>query len=161
MNEMKAPTEANSNAFPGPLYLDASALAKSYIPEAESELLGAFLSGRRDWITSQLAVTEVTSALCRRRREDLASAEEVSRVYSRLRHDIEESKLYSLADLTDDVHRQAESNLLATDVTPLRAGDALHLALAKASHCLCMVTFDRRLAEASRRHGLAVYPDTL
>jgi predicted nucleic acid-binding protein len=149
----------NGGVIPGPLYLDASALAKAYIPEAASDLLNAFLSTRRDLVTSRLAITEVTSSLCRRRAERSADAEEVNGVYRRLRRHVEQGDLFQLADLTDEVHRQAEHELLASNQTPLRAGDALHLALAIATECRCMVTFDHRLAEASRRHGLAVFPE--
>jgi predicted nucleic acid-binding protein len=48
---------------------------------------------------------------------------------------------------------------VTTDGIELRAGDAIHLSLAIAARCRTMVTFDRRLAEASRRYGLAVYPE--
>lgn len=53
----------------GPLYLDASALVKIYMPEPGSDELDAALQGRDDLVISDLAVTEVISALTRRRRE--------------------------------------------------------------------------------------------
>jgi hypothetical protein len=43
-------------------------------------------------------------------------------------------------------------------IPSLRASDALHLAAALSSGCTTMITYDRRLADASRRHGLAVFP---
>jgi predicted nucleic acid-binding protein len=42
--------------------------------------------------------------------------------------------------------------------TPLRAADALHLALALSARAASMAVFDARLATAARAVGLAVYP---
>ncbi len=51
------------------VYVDSSAVAKLYVPEAESERLDAFLQGRRGLILSDLVITEVLSAVARRKRE--------------------------------------------------------------------------------------------
>jgi len=50
------------------LYVDSSALAKLYVPEAESEKLDAYLRGRIGLMISELAITEVLSAVARRKR---------------------------------------------------------------------------------------------
>jgi predicted nucleic acid-binding protein len=50
------------------IYLDSSAFAKLYVPEADSERLDAFLRGRRGLMISELAITEVLSAVARRKR---------------------------------------------------------------------------------------------
>jgi len=42
--------------------------------------------------------------------------------------------------------------------TPLRAADALHLALAFSARAPSMAAFDVRLAAAARAVGIAVYP---
>lgn len=42
--------------------------------------------------------------------------------------------------------------------TPLRAADALHLALALSARAASMAAFDLRFAAAARAVGLAVYP---
>ena len=48
--------------------------------------------------------------------------------------------------------------LLTLTTTPLRAADALHLALALSARAASMATFDTRLAAAARAVGLTVYP---
>ena len=56
------------------IYLDSSALAKLYVPEPESDALDALLRGRRDLLISELAITEVLSAVARKRREGMLTA---------------------------------------------------------------------------------------
>ena len=57
-----------------------------------------------------------------------------------------------------EVHREAERLMLAIDNVPLRAADALHLALASLSGASAIVTYDLRLAEAAIRIGLNSLP---
>src|SRR5438552_1560931 len=71
---MAEPSEAEATGPVSPgieaaVYIDASALAKLYVPEAESERLDAFLRGRLGLMISELAITEVLSAVARRKRE--------------------------------------------------------------------------------------------
>jgi predicted nucleic acid-binding protein len=61
-------------------------------------------------------------------------------------------------ELTRDVHRRAEHFLLTRGETPLRAADALHLALATSGRAASMASFDARLGAAARAIGLATYP---
>jgi predicted nucleic acid-binding protein len=65
---------------------------------------------------------------------------------------------YARVELTREVHRRAEHFLLTLTDAPLRAADALHLALALSARAASMASFDRRLAAAARAIGLAVYP---
>jgi hypothetical protein len=140
----------------GPVYLDASALVKVYVREPESEQLDRLIDGRQDLVASDLAATETVSAVARRRREGQVNAEVAGRIHRALLDDIDEG-LFLRAQLTPDVHRAAERLLLAQDV-PLRASDALHLALATTAEAAAVVTFDQRLREAAVRIGLAVLP---
>jgi predicted nucleic acid-binding protein len=66
--------------------------------------------------------------------------------------------VYRRVELTREVHRRAEQFLLTLTVTPLRAADALHLALAVSSRAASMASFDARLGVAARAIGLATYP---
>ena len=52
-----------------PVYLDASALVKLFVPEEESDALNQALAGLTDVIVSDLALSEMASALSRRTRE--------------------------------------------------------------------------------------------
>ena len=76
MRERPAPYRVD-----GPLYCDASALLKLYFPESGSDELNRLLEGREDLVASDLAVTEIVSALARRAREDALGWTEASRVH--------------------------------------------------------------------------------
>ena len=65
---------------------------------------------------------------------------------------------FGRVELTRDVHRRAEHFLLSLTATPLRAADALHLALATSGRAASMASFDARLGAAARAIGLATYP---
>lgn len=106
---------------------------------------------------SDLSVTEVVSALARRRRGGLVEADVVARIHRAVLNGFE-SRLFLRASLVPEVHREAERLLLALEDVAVRAADALHLALAAASGAGTLVTFDRRLAEAAQRIGLRKWP---
>lgn len=135
------------------VYLDTSALIKLYLPEPLSEALERALRGRRDLVVSDLAVTEMVSAISRRRREGALSSDAAARLHQTVLQHLEEDR-YIRAQLTSEVHRSAERFLLSLAAVPLRAADALHLALASAAEAGTMATFDQRLAEAARQAGL-------
>ena len=137
-----------------PVYLDASALVKLFVPEPESDDLNRALAGLTDVIVSDLALTEMASALGRRTREQRLAREEAQRVYR------EASKLHASAhhaELTPPIHRRAERLMLSL-ATPLRAVDALHLATALHAEAATVVTFDPRLRDAAGSQGLFVAP---
>jgi hypothetical protein len=143
--------------LPGPLYCDASALLKLYLPEPGSDELNRIVEGRVDLLVSDLAVSEIVSALARRLRDGALTPEGARRVQHALLEGIDRG-VYQNAELTRDVHRRAEHFLLALRETPLRAADALHLALATTAHAPSMASFDLRLSAAARAVGLATYP---
>ena len=141
----------------GPIYCDASALAKLYIPEAESEDLRRQIAGRDDLVVSDLAVTEIVSALARRGRERTSSPTVAARAARTIVQSLDAAP-YQRVELTRDIHRRAEQLLLTLTRTPLRAADALHLALALSARTATMAVFDLRLSAAARAIGLDVYP---
>jgi predicted nucleic acid-binding protein len=151
------PIISSEKDWTGPLYLDASALAKLYLPETGSDALDAALRGRSDLIVSDLAITEIVSAISRRRREGSLPNPSVLRLHRKILQDVE-SGLYVRSDLMPEVHREAERLLLAMDNVALRAADALHLALATLSGASGIVTYDLRLAEAAIRIGVNPLP---
>jgi predicted nucleic acid-binding protein len=69
-----------------------------------------------------------------------------------------EKGLYRRVELLAATHRDAERLLLSAESVPLRAADALHLALAISADAASMLTYDRRLADAARSIGLTVFP---
>jgi hypothetical protein len=142
-----------------PVYLDTSALAKIYVTEPESEALEAALLGRRDILVSDLAVTELTSALTRRVREGSLDHASAHRVYTGLLRDLADGQ-YRWVETTRQVHREAERLLLTIGRrTGLRAADALHLALANTAGARVLVSFDARMkAAAEMAASLTVAP---
>jgi predicted nucleic acid-binding protein len=145
---------ADDERWAEPVYLDASALVKLLVPERESDELNEALAGLTDVIISDLALTEVASALGRRTREGRLTRDEAQRLYR------EASKLHASShdvELTPPVHRRAERLMLSL-TTPLRALDALHLATALDSEAATMVSFDPHLRAAATSQGLFVEP---
>jgi uncharacterized protein len=148
-----SPTET-SERWAEPVYLDASALVKLFVPETGSDELNQALVGLTEVIVSDLALTEMASALGRRTREQLLLREEAQRLYR------EATKLHASslqAELTPPIHRRAERLMLSLTI-PLRALDALHLATALSAEAATVVTFDPRLREAAASQGLFVAP---
>lgn len=141
----------------GPLYLDASALAKLYLPEVESNALEAQLLGRSDLVVSDLAVTEVVSAASRRRREGHLGEAHLVRLHQALLDDLASGSFLS-AHLDSSTHRAAERLLIQMPGTVLRAADALHLAMAFAAGARTLIAYDQRLIEAAGSAGLHVAP---
>jgi uncharacterized protein len=137
-----------------PIYLDASALVRLLVPEDESDALNQDLAGLTDVIVSDLALTEMASALGRRARERRLTREEARRLYR------EASKLHASsrhAELTPPIHRRAERLMLSLTL-PLPTLDALHLATALDAEAATLVTFDPQLRNAARSQGLFVAP---
>jgi predicted nucleic acid-binding protein len=137
-----------------PVYLDASALVKLFVPERESDDLNHALAGLTDVIVSDLALTEMASALGRRTLEQLLTPGEARRLYRAA------SKVHASShhvELTPPIHRRAERLMLSLTI-PLRALDALHLATALDAAAATVVTFDPRLRGAAATQGLFVVP---
>lgn len=151
-------TDSDEARVQGPVYLDASAWVKLYHPEPYSDALNRALLGRKDLFVSDLGATEVASALgraCREHRLDRVSAR---RLHRKLRRHVASGVVQRL-DLTSKVHAEAERMLLVVEDLPLRAADALHVALASLMDMATVVTYDPRLAAAARSAGLiAVTP---
>jgi len=148
-------TDPRAESWAGPLYLDASAVVKLFVPEAESDALNEALFGREDVVLSDLALTETASALGRRVREGLLARAESRRLHR------EAARLAAScqhAELAPRVHRRAERLLLTSGENPLRALDALHVALALDANAETLVTYDPRLKAAAATRGLFVAP---
>lgn len=149
----KASAEPVARRIDAGIYIDSSALAKLYVPEAESERLDGFLRGRRDLMISELAITEVLSAVARRRREGVLDATHAYEIRDAVLADAESGSFRRL-DLDPRVHREAERLLLG--VESLRTLDALHVALALSGPVSYVLTYDARMRAAALHAGLKV-----
>jgi predicted nucleic acid-binding protein len=136
-------------------FWDSSALLPLFIDEPTRDRLIALLDSDDEVLSWWGTPLEIASALARREREDLLTADQVSETLAALNtlaagwHEIVP---------TDAVRRTAE-RLLRTH--PLRAADSLQLsaAIIAANHdptSLEMVCLDNRLALAARREGFTV-----
>lgn len=139
----------------GPVYLDASALAKLYLPEPDSAALDRALRERRDLTVSDLAVTDLLAALAARRPPKAGSGP-AHEARAALLGDLD-AGMYRRAEITPATHRAAE-RLLASAEPSLRAGDALHLALAMTAGVATFLSYDGRRAGAARALGLTAFP---
>ena len=135
------------------VYLDSSALAKLYVPEAESDTLDAFFQGRRDLMISELAITEVLSAVARRRREGMITAHQALEIRDALLADADSGSFHRL-DMSPVVHRAAERLLFHIESVAMRTLDALHVAVALQGSATHIVTYDARMRAAALHSGL-------
>jgi len=136
-----------------PVYLDTSALAKLYLPESGSDEMEDALLGRRDVIVSDLAITELTSAVARRVWQADLTAADARRIYKRVLNDAGEGE-FRRAEITANSHREAERLLMGIGRRfPLRAADALHLGMAGLLGVRVLVTFDERMRSAAEALG--------
>ena len=129
------------------------AWVKLYLPEPWSDVLNEALLARQDLFVSDLGATEVASALGRACREQRLERTVARRLLRMLRRHVE-AGVYQRLDLTPGVHLQAERLLLGEHGTPLRAADALHVALAMTADVATVVSYDPRLSAVARAAGL-------
>ena len=129
------------------LYVDASALAKRFVDEADSDQAESLLLSDRSWATGRHTYVEVCLALHRRLGEaELRIAREgFERDWRRL-----------LVIAVDDAVCRRAAELGA--MTGSRTLDALHLAAVErvGARSVPIVTFDLRLAQAARSVGFRV-----
>ena len=132
------------------VFLDSSALAKRYIQEPGSDRLEEILFSASSLGVSVICVSEVVSALCRRRREKRLSQQQYLKAKQALFEDIEDA---SVVNVMDHVAARAVELL---ERWPLRSSDALHIASAAAWSAELFVSADERQCAAARRYGLQV-----
>ncbi|HEX6323073.1 MAG TPA: type II toxin-antitoxin system VapC family toxin [Vicinamibacterales bacterium] len=128
--------------MPGYAYLDASAITKLILPEAERSALETAMLEKDALFASRLALTECMRAALRYGQDPLGTAV------------VDVFRTFMLLDVSSEILRDAGH---ATPST-LRSLDAIHLAsaLSLKTADLEMVTYDDRLAEAARANGLTV-----
>jgi hypothetical protein len=136
------------------IYVDTSFLAPFYINEATSEPVEAYL---RSQPPEQLSINEWTqvefaSLVARRVRMGELNTDEVSLIFQAFEADCGRS--YTVLKLNSSDFQTA-TLLLRQDQTTLRAGDALHLAIAQNQKAQAFLTLDRALIKSAQAIGLA------
>ncbi|MHB8255236.1 MAG: type II toxin-antitoxin system VapC family toxin [Acidiferrobacter sp.] len=131
------------------LYLDTSFVAPLVIPEDMSDAVETFLREREDDLaTSQWTRVELASLVSRRVRMgefDEAQAETIRKTFEQL---LSQSFVLLTPSVTDFL---TAAQLLIPADTGLRAGDALHLAVAANHGARTVYTLDRGLLKAGKR----------
>lgn len=126
---------------------------ETLVPEHERDVLNRSLAGAEDIVLSDLAMTEMASALGRRVRQGKLL---VTRARQLLREAEKPAAACHRVELTPPIHRRAERLLLSLRDVPLRALDALYFATALDINAATLVTSDSRLRAAATAQGLFV-----
>lgn len=139
------------------VYLDASALVKRYVVEAESAQVVALIGGAQMTGTAVLCRAEVAAALAKAVRVGLVSRESAVKALGEFNADWE-----YLIRLHIGEPLAARAAMLAWE-HGLRGYDAVHLATALAwretlGEAVTVATYDRELWRGARAAGLSPWP---
>ncbi len=135
-------------------YIDTSALAKWYVPEAGAEAFEAYMLGEAgEAVTSGLTGVELRCVLARKRRAGLITPEFERQAYARFAHQVGDGEM-RLLPWEGTMFMAARELIDQLAEVPLRTLDALHLAVALATDAGELATADRVMGDAARRLGL-------
>jgi uncharacterized protein len=130
-------------------YIDTSALAKWYLPEAGSEDFSKWMQHQDDTCISSLTLTEFRCLLARRWRMEMLSALEVQKIYARFKQDIAEAHLIHYP--VENHHILNASFIIESlPSMSLRTLDALHLTIANDIPVNSIATADKVMGEAAQ-----------
>jgi hypothetical protein len=123
-------------------YLDSSVAVSAVSAEKGTDAVLKWLSAHEDVLTSDWLMTEATAALSQKRRMGVLAAEEHAQAVAALHRQI--GGTFTSLPVTRQDFRLAARFAERAD-TRLRAGDALHLAIASAAGAT-LVTLDKKQA---------------
>ena len=140
------------------MYLDSCIIVKLLVVEPDSEFFIGSLEGK-PLVTSELAQTEVFSALLARERAVKISPVDRQRAWREFETRIE-SKEIRIEKMNSIVLRKA-THLLERchPKVPLRTLDAIHLATADLCHDFPLATTDGRMRDAAHLMGFSIFPE--
>jgi len=139
------------------MYLDSCIIVKLLVAEPDSEFFVRALEGQ-PLVTSELAQTEVFSALLARERAGKISAADRQLAWKELGARIEAGEI-RIEPLHSIVLRKARHSLeQCHPKVPLRTLDAIHLATADLCQDFPLVTTDGRMRDAAKLLGITVFP---
>lgn len=139
------------------MYLDSCILVKLLVVEPDSEFFIRALEGK-PLVTSELAETEIFSALLARERAGKISTLDRHRAWQELASRVEAGEI-KIEPLNSVALRKARHTLeQCHPKILLRTLDAIHLATADLCHDFPLVTTDARLRDAAVLMGFSVFP---
>lgn len=139
------------------MYLDSCILVKLLVAEPDSEFFIRSLDGK-PLSTSELAQTEVFSALLARERAGSIAAKDRRLAWHELETRVAAGEI-KIELLNSIVLRKARHALEhCHPKVPLRTLDAIHLATADVCHDFPLVTTDARLRDAAALMGFELFP---
>jgi len=142
------------------MYLDTGIIIKLLTPEPETAWFEATLRGH-PFLTSELALVEVHSALFAKERANRITSVQRMRAEAKF-HEWIETELLVLHALNRAVLRKSTQVLAQTHPTvPLRAMDALHVATCDLAQEFPLCTTDLRMYDAARILRLPTFPEKL
>src|SRR5258708_39485070 len=142
------------------MYLDSCIIVKLLVAEPDSEFFVRSLEGRR-LVTSELAQTEVFSALLARERAGKISAADRRLAWKEFHARVADGDI-KFESLNSTVLRKAIHCLEhCHPPAPLRTLDAIHLATSDLCQDFPLATTDVRLANAARAMHIPVFPEHL
>ena len=141
------------------MYLDTCILVKLLVVEPDSEFFIRSLEGQ-SLVTSELARTELFSALLARERAGKISAPDRRRAWHEFEERVKSGEI-RIEPLNSVVLRKATHSLeQCHPKVPLRSLDAIHLATADMCQNFPLVTTDGRLRDAAMLMKFEVFPAT-
>jgi predicted nucleic acid-binding protein len=139
------------------MYLDTAIIIKLLVRETDSAWFNRALSGQR-FETSELALTEVRSALLAKERAGHITQVERMAAGEKFLHLIEDESI-KLHPLNRSVLERAGAIQLACHPKiPLRTLDALHVATCDLHHSGTLATTDGRMRAACEQFAIALLP---
>ncbi len=140
------------------IYLDTSALAKAYMPEARSSDVDELLLRESGNVAiSELAILEMRCTVSRRTRERVVSAEVAAQVWSTFQDDVADG-LFTVVTHSADDFRSATRVIETIAPIPLKTLDALHLAFARRASATQFASADKQQLAAASALGFQTIP---
>lgn len=139
------------------MYLDSAIIVKLLVREPESEWFGQNLIGQ-EFATSELALTEVRSALLARERGGYITLRERTAAADKFFSMTESEAIHLLPLVRSVLERASAIQQACHPHIPLKTLDALHVATCDLHHSGTMAATDGRIRAACKQLGIALMP---
>lgn len=142
------------------MYLDTAILVKLLVREADSDWFDNALQGQH-FETSELALTEVRSALLAKERAGHITSQERLSAGKKFSNLVEDDVVRLLPLHRKVLERASAIQLACHPRIPLRTLDALHVATCDLHQCGTLSTTDLRMRAACEQLAIALLPASL